>query len=213
MSRKFRKYAYGQNKINKKVILIVAFTVLVLIGGIAALFLSKSSELSDNTATLQSAPTKTTYYVGDTPSWDGLALKITSPNGTSMTYGPNSCTITGFDSSKPAENQVITVKYQNHTATFTVTILEKDTQKPQGLFLGITFKTQPKTQYRVGEALDITGVILTKHYSDETTLETALTADMVSGFHSAQPGTYMLTVVYTENGTHAELTYEITVTD
>lgn len=213
MGRKYRKYSYNQTGKNKKVILIAVAVALVLLCGLAVLFLSGIINLSGKTATLQALPYKTVYHVGDDPSWDGLALKITSPEGTSITLGPNSCSFSGFDSSTPAKNQVITVKYKNYTATFTVTILDTDEKAPQGLFWGLTFKTSPKTEYKVGEALDVTGGVLNRHYTDDSVLELAMTAEMVSGFDSSKAGTYTLTITYTEDNYPIELTYDITVTD
>lgn len=214
MGRKYRKYSYNQTGKNKKVILIAVAVALVLLCGLAVLFLSNGDDQPKNIATLKSLPTKTTYYVGDSPSWDGLELSVTFTEADiSMTFGPDECTITGFDSSKPAENQVITVKFADCSATFTVTILEKEQPKPQKFLLGITLKTSPKTEYKVGEALDVTGGMLNRHYSDDSVLELAMTAEMVSGFDSSKAGTYTLTITYTEDNYPIELTYDITVTD
>ena len=56
--------------------------------------------------------------------------------------------------------------------------------------------TAPKTEYFVGDALDVTGGKVTLTYADQTTKVIDLTAAMVSGFDSATAGEKALTVTY-----------------
>lgn len=221
MSRKFksqRKYNYNSGTNFKKIILIILIVILVA----AAVIFAAISLLgnSDNTTgatsfTIQSVPDKITYHVGEVPSWFGLKLKLITAEGNSATFGPESCTITGFDSSAPAENQVITVKYNDYTATFTITIIDagNDDFQPGGLFKSMSFKSTPKTEYKVNDWLSVKGGVLLLEYSDGTSKEIDLTYDMVYGFDTSKPGTYTITVTYMEDGHRATLTYDITVTN
>lgn len=75
---------------------------------------------------------------------------------------------------------------------------------------GIVIKTPAaKTEYQVGEALDVTGLTIEAVYSDQTTQVVTVTADMVSGFHSAQAAE-SLTLTITYEGRTAAYTVKIT---
>ena len=66
-----------------------------------------------------------------------------------------------------------------------------------------------KKNYSVGESLDVTGGVITATYSDNSTKDIDVTADMVSGFNSAAVAEQQaLTVTY---GTKT-LVYNIEVT-
>lgn len=63
---------------------------------------------------------------------------------------------------------------------------------------GISLKCAPfKTQYTVGESLDLTGGEITVHYTNGNTQDLAMTSDMVGGFDSGTPADQQpLTVTY-----------------
>ena len=222
MARKYKSYrTYNYNSDSKsiKTILIIAAVVLVVVAAVAALLLLGGNEeyIGEASFSLLTAPDKTTYYVGESASWFGLKMKLITAEGNVVVLGPDSCTITGFDSSAPAEYQVITVQYEQLITTFTVTILDKEQQGEQnpenGQFKGLSFKTMPKTEYKVGQWLSVKDGVLILKYDNGATKEVPLTNDMVHGFDTSAPGTYTLTVLYIEDGHRAELTYEITVTN
>lgn len=222
MARKYkssRKYSYNSGANTKKIILIAVAVVLVIAAAVAAVLLLGGNDEPTEKATfsLQSPPNKTTYYVGESASWLGLKAKLVTAEGNIVILGPDSCIITGFDSSAPAQNQVITVKYEDYTTTFAVTILEKEQEGEQtpenGQFDGLSFKVKPKTQYKVGDWLDVQGAVLLLHYDNGATKEIPMTYDMVHNFTTAKPGTYTVTVLYIEDGHRSTLTYKITVTE
>jgi len=64
-----------------------------------------------------------------------------------------------------------------------------------------------KTNYAVGEGLDITGLVVTASYSDSTTAPVKVSAANITGFNSATAGSKTLTVTY--NGKTA--TFTVTV--
>lgn len=80
-------------------------------------------------------------------------------------------------------------------------------------FNGVSIKTMPKTEYKVGDYLSIEGGVLLLHYDDGSTREVVLDYYHIEGFSSKEPGTYTLTVKYVEDGFLATCTYEITVTE
>lgn len=220
MARKYvstKKYNYDEGSRKKKIILIVVAVLLVLIlAAVAAVFfLLRGGEEPPKEPTFEiaSAPDNITYYVGDFPVWTGLEMLLTTAEGNSVTLKPDNCNITGFDSSAPAKNQVITVTYKEYSATFTINILDPSERPAAGMFTSLSFKTKPKTQYKVGESLSVEGGVLIKHYDSGETREMKLTSDMVYSFDSSKPGTYKLTIHHMEDAELATLTYDITVTN
>lgn len=74
-------------------------------------------------------------------------------------------------------------------------------------------KKPTKTEYVIGENLDLTGLEVTAHYSDGTTKELTTEDYTVSGFNSSVPGEQTIVVVYTENGVETTVTFTVTVVD
>ena len=111
--------------------------------------------------------------------------------------------------------QNITVKYKNLQTTFTIEVKELIVDIPTGNYSGLSFKTLPKTNYKVDEWIDKRDGVLLIHYDNGTSREIALDSEGVKvyGFTSYKSGTYTLTVKYVENGLYGETTYEITVTN
>ena len=113
--------------------------------------------------TINTLPSKTEYWVGESLDATGLTLSATYSNG-STTVIANGLAVSGF-SSATTGTKTVTVTYEGFTATFTVTVKEPT-------ITGITVKTQPtKTEYWAGESLDTTGLTLTATYSDGSTEE------------------------------------------
>lgn len=71
--------------------------------------------------TLKSAPTKTTYEVGDTLDLTGGKITVSYNNGTSVDIDINGTMIEGFDSTTAGE-KTVTVKYSGFTTSFKVTV-------------------------------------------------------------------------------------------
>ena len=87
--------------------------------------------------------------------------------------------VSGFDSSTAGE-KTITVTYQGKTAAFKVTV--KETEKPVVTLESITISGPNKTEYKIGDKLDLTGLVVIAHYSDGSYQE--VTDYEVSGFDS-----------------------------
>lgn len=165
-------------------------------------------------------PDKMVYYVGDTPNYSGLVIGVSqvADKGTTLSYDEayNELTITGFDSSVPVKEQVITVQYKEFTTTFTVEIKELVTEATR--LTGIRIDPLPdKLTYKLGEALDYTGGRVVCEYSDGTTkvLRLDSTGVRVSGFATiTTPGEYDITVkYYDDKGGYASTTFKITMTE
>jgi len=69
-------------------------------------------------------PVKIVYAVGDTLDLSGMVITATLEDGSTQAVTVTAENVSGFDSSAPAENQVLTVTCGGQTATFTVSITE-----------------------------------------------------------------------------------------
>lgn len=159
-------------------------------------------------------PDKLIYYCGTPFDVTGLMVYSVTYGGKFTELDLDNCTVTGFDSSVPVEKQTITVTYKNFTDTFTVEIRPEPTEAPT--LVSIKMATLPKTNYKLGERLDVTGGTFTCYYSDGTTKTVALEIEYTGGFMPAMnkgPGEHEMRVVYEENGVEVQTTYKITITE
>ena len=91
---------------------------------------SESESATVTGITVKTAPTKTSYTVGDTFDPSGLVLTVTYSDAPTadVTYSANAgITFSGFDSSS-AGTKTITATYAEKTATFTVTVAEAQSE-------------------------------------------------------------------------------------
>ena len=138
-------------------------------------------------------PTKTSYLEGkDTLDLTGGILTLTLDDASTQTVAltDEAVTVTGFDNTQVGTD-TLTVSYGGKETTFDVTITAKSAAS-------IAIKTAPtKSEYTVGDTLDVTGGEITVTYDNETSADVAITADMVSGFDSsAAAASQTLTVTY-----------------
>ena len=141
--------------------------ITVSYGGKTTTFTINVNEFFVKSIEIISAPTKTTYCVGDTLDTTGLKIKVFYNSGSSRVVDTGFiCTPTTLNT---AGTQTITVSYKDattnvpKTATFDVTV--------QNVTLsGIAIASNPtKTSYFVGDTLDPTGLKLTATYNNGTT--------------------------------------------
>ena len=153
-------------------------------------------------------PTKTTYNIGDSIDLTGGEIEITRAAGNTETksMSADGVTVTGFDSSKEAASQKITVSYAGYGANFNVAI--KDT------VTGIAIHGTPKTEYTYGDSLDLTGLSLDVARGTSTT-NIPLESSMVSGYDPNTLGPQTVTVTYgvDENNNPVTTTFTVNVND
>ena len=127
-------------------------------------------------------PTKLEYEVGDTLDLTGLVVTASFENGAQEILGKDDVRVTGFDSSRAVEAQVLTVHYTyqevEKTTEFTISIKEKATPpEPVVTLTRITVQQLPnKVEYKVGEKFSSEGLVIRAHYSNDTT------KDLTEGF-------------------------------
>ncbi len=136
---------------------------------------------------VKTMPTKAEYFVGDTLNTTGLTLTATYNNGTIETITSGfTCSPTKLNT---AGKQTITVTYEGKTCTFDVTVKAVELVK-------IEIKTMPtKTEYFVGDTLNITGLTLTATYNNGST-KTITSGFTCSPMTLTKVGTQVITVSY-----------------
>lgn len=194
---------------------IIVVVILLVVGG------TKDGEVPASTTSIfvSTPPTKLSYYVGESAEFDGLVIKARKSNGKSydIVYSEETkghFNFLGFDSSKPYEEQKITVEYGGFSCYYFIKIVE--IPKPAPVLSSISIDTMPKTEYKVGEWLDISGGMLMLHYTDGTSKRAIIMESYISGWDEAFSegvGTYTLTVKYKEGGVFKSTTLEVTITE
>jgi predicted CoA-binding protein len=155
-------------------------------------------------------PAKTAYIVGESLDTAGMVVTATYSDGS--TAAVTDWKTSGFDSSRAAASQTVTVSYTEgdvtKTATFSVTI--NPATSPAKTLASIAITTPPsKTAYTVGESLDTAGMVVTATYSDGSTAEVT---GVPSGFDSrAAAASQTVTVSYTEGGVTKTATFSVTI--
>lgn len=171
---------------------------------------------------IASAPTKTVYFVGDELDCTGMELHYrdasNDPYYVNYEDDPDAFEITGFDSSVPVEQQVITVTCQGFSDTFIVEIKAIQSGTPK--LVSIHFSTYPQQIYSVDDTFNYLGGVLTCTYSDGSTKDIELMPEYMygvgnifdsTGEHILLPGEHVIEIEYYEDGVFVQTEYVITV--
>lgn len=164
-------------------------------------------------------PTETVYYVGEEINYDGLFFYFRNSDDRSehiyYSDSPGDFTITGFDSSAPAEKQIITVECKGFTDTFTVTILEIPVVPPTLVRIYLDENNMPQTTYTLEDAFVFKGAKFMAEYSDGTVEIIKLTMGHLEGFGDIESlGEHEILVRYFDDrGGYAETSFTVTITE
>ena len=156
-------------------------------------------------------PTKTEYTVGETVDMTGLVVTATySDNSTanvtsSVTYTPTLTEITASAGTKE-----ITVTYEEKVAPEKITLTVTEATKTLSSIAITTLPT--KTEYTVGETVDMTGLVVTATYSDNSTenVTSSVTYTPALTEITASAGTKEITVTYGEKAAPEKITLTVT---
>ncbi len=142
---------------------------------------------------ISSSSHKTSYKVGEPLDVTGLTLTVTMSDNSQYLVPVAAGMVSNFDSSTAAQSQTLTITYGGKTVTYNIKI-EVDTNPVTSI--AIT-STNHKTQYTVGDPLDVTGLELTVTRQTGAPEKIAVLANMVTGFNSGKPvNSQTLTVTY-----------------
>src|SRR5699024_9001354 len=134
------------------------------------------SELTD--LDIRSQPEKRTYFIDDALDLAGLSVyAVYGDDEVRLTQ--DDYAVSGFDSATTGD-QTITVSHKDETATFTVTVKEKEVET-------IAVTEYPKTTYQLGDDFDAEGLAISKVY-DNGEEEAYTTYDVdTSAFDNTEP--------------------------
>ena len=156
-------------------------------------------------------PAKTDYTVGEELELTGMEVTAGYTDGSTKVI-TEGYTVTGYDKDVPGE-QTITISYTEKgvekTATFEVTV--SSAVEPEVLE-SISVTPPAKTDYTVGEELELTGMEVTARYTDGST-KAVTEGFKVTGYDKDRPGEQTITISYTEQGLekpqHLRLPYAV----
>ena len=130
---------------------------------------------------------KTDYEIGDT--MESTQIEITRESGATETIPVTDDMVSGFDTTTEG-TKTVTITYGGQSTSYQINVTDA--------VQGITVKTTPtKTEYKVGEILDVTGGTITITKKSGATETKNITPDMISGFDSSKEEIgQVLTVTY-----------------
>ena len=167
---------------------------------------SSTSTSSSIIPTLQSISLNTDnvkkeYNYGDTLTLAGLVVTANYSNNTTQQVTNYSTNIADGSELKTVGENDIVVTYQNLTASFKITVSK--------VLTGIELNTEAvKKSYGYNEALDLTGLVVTAKYNDNTeAVVTDYTTNPANGTVLTNVGEFTVTVTY--QGKTATFDYEV----
>ena len=108
-------------------------------------------------------PNKVSYYVGDEIVLDGLEVTAYYQSNKHEVIDYHLCEITGASTAEEGD-KLVNVTYREKTASFTIFVDKVPTGKT---LQTVDVDVLPnKTTYKVGQALDLTGLVVNAKYSD-----------------------------------------------
>ena len=154
-----------------------------------------------NNIEVLSKPTKLSYIQNyETLNLSGGKLKVTYNDNTTETIDMTNVQTTGFDNSTLG-TKTITVTYEGKTATFNVSIVEKQATK-----IEVITKPTKLSYIQNYETLNLSGGKLKVTYNDNTTETIDMTNVQTTGFDNSTLGTKTITVTYEGKTATFELT-------
>jgi hypothetical protein len=134
-------------------------------------------------------PKKTIYELGEKLDLTGLKIRLNNPDDTWEDV-TDQCKVSGFDSQKPGQ-QTITVKYNDMTTSFRVSVLSREVR-----VVGME-PIVSRTVYQLGAAFDEESIVIKLKLSDGSFREVT-DGYQVEGFSSEKLGKVKITVIYGE---------------
>ena len=127
---------------------------------------------------------KTEYKVGDPLDLTNLKIEATMSDGTKSIIPVTSGMVDGFDSST-AGTKTLTITCQDKTTTFNINVTASSTPPTPTVDSIAVNSTNHKTEYKVGEELDVTNLTIEVTKSDGSTQTVNVDKSMVKGFDSS----------------------------
>ena len=152
------------------------------------------------------------YTVGDSLKLDGGKIVIATSDSTTAEVVITPDMIKGFNPDSVGVQQV-TVEFMVNNVVYTTTfeVEVKEAEVIEVVAKSVVLSAPTKVVYKKGEQLDVAGGKLTVTYSNGTTQDVELKADMVSGFDAEKVGAQQLTVTLTVDKVVLTASFDVTV--
>ena len=152
------------------------------------------------------APIKTSYTAGETLDLTGIVVKANWTSGLAVDI-TSECTFSPAAGTTLYEDTTaISVSYTNNGTTYTTT----QAITVQRVLTGLRVDTEPTTSYVAGQALDLSGAVVSAIFSSGRSVVVAATPSIADGTVIYEDTT-SLTWSYTENGITQTATTALTV--
>ena len=139
-------------------------------------------------------PSKTEYLIGESLNTDGLSLKLTYSDNSTVTV-TDGFACSGFDSAVEGI-KTVTVDYAGYKNTFDVEI-----SAPQLTIIGmvIEYGDDVKRDYMLGEEFDPTGMNFVIKYSDMSVERIPVTSEHITKFDPNTEGEQVVEITYDDS--------------
>ncbi len=162
-------------------------------------------------------PNKTSYRIGETLDFTGLVInKVYQSEGSSAEDVTSDCSFSPSEGSTVTSTDMITVTatYSEITELGDVKTYATEFYLDVVYLIGISVAQEPtKTEYYVGDNLDLSGIQVVADYSDGSTADVTSQCSYVpsSGYTFASIDEGEIQITYTEDGIMAETSTFVTV--
>ena len=143
--------------------------------------------LTVSSVAISTTPAKTKYYVDDVADVEGGYIRVTFSDGSTVTVAMTTSMLVDFDTSTSG-TKIVTVKYGEKTTSYTITVSEPEIES--------IYVSGFPTTANYGYELNLSSAVITITYSDGSSREAAVTANMVSGYNKDKLGAQTVTVTY-----------------
>ena len=152
------------------------------------------------------APTKTSYTAGETLDLTGIVVKANWSSGLQVDI-TSECTFSPAAGTTLYEDTTaVSISYTNNGTTYTTT----QAITVQRVLTGLRVDTEPTTSYVAGQALDLSGAVVSAVFSSGRSVVVAATPSIADGTIIYED-TSSLTWSYTENNVTQTATTALTV--
>lgn len=146
--------------------------------------LNSKEEVRVESIRINSKNHKTKYEVGDALDLNGLTIEVKNSDGSVKTVEVTDDMVSGFNSNKPKDLEVLTINYRGKTTNYNIKIVEKE-PKADIVWIKI-ISTNHKTEYKVNDKLDTKNLKILVKRDDYSLEEIDVKPDMVDGFDSKE---------------------------
>lgn len=140
---------------------------------------------------------KTEYVLAEELDLTSMSLEVKYSDGSTKNIAVTSAMLSSVDMNSVGPKEV-TVTYEGITTKFNIVVNPKITDV---VLESIEVKGNYKAEYEYGQPLDLTGMKLILHYSDNSSNEIAVTLDMLSAVDMNESGRHTITVTYKDKTT------------